>query len=107
MIGLGLCTAIFTIRSEDEIASDAAALGLRDGAEQLGVIHGILAGTESGKSAFADFSTSTAERVLEVVKETFVAGVQLSCVTPRSRGSLVVAAARRQAARTAKSPEPA
>ncbi|MGH2985722.1 MAG: MFS transporter [Solirubrobacterales bacterium] len=77
-IGLGLMTAIFTIRSEDEIASDATALGLRDTAEQSGVIHGILAGTESGKSAFADFGTSTADRVLEVVNESFVAGVQLS-----------------------------
>jgi EmrB/QacA subfamily drug resistance transporter len=77
-IGLGLATAIFTIRSEDEIASEANALGLRDTAEQSGVIHGILAGTESGKRAFADFGTSTADRVLEVVKESFVAGVQLS-----------------------------
>lgn len=77
-LGLGLATAIFTIRSEDEIASDANALGLHDTAEQSGVIHGILAGTESGKRAFADFGTSTAERVLEVVKESFVAGVQLS-----------------------------
>jgi len=77
-IGLGLATAIFTIRSEDKIASDANALGLHDTAEQSGVIHGILAGTESGKRAFADFGTSTADRVLEVVKESFVAGVQLS-----------------------------
>ena len=77
-IGLGLTTAIFTIRSEDEIAGDAAARGLRDGAEQAGVIHGILAGTESGEAAFEDFGTTTAERVLEVVKDSFVAGVQLS-----------------------------
>ncbi len=77
-IGLGLTTAIFTIRSEDEIASEANALGLRDTAEQSGVIHGILAGTEPGERAFSEFGTSTADRVLEVVEESFVAGVQLS-----------------------------
>jgi EmrB/QacA subfamily drug resistance transporter len=77
-LGLGLCTAIFTIRSEDKIAADATALGLRDGAEQSGVIHGILAGTEPAERAFAEFSTSTADRLLEVVRESFVAGVQLS-----------------------------
>ena len=108
-IGLGLCTAIFTIRSEDEIASDAAALGLRDGAEQSGVIHGILAGTESGKSAFADFSTSTAERVLEVVKETFVAGVQLSfrVIAAIALIGLVFAVLGVRPREPAKSPEPA
>jgi EmrB/QacA subfamily drug resistance transporter len=77
-IGLGLATAIFTIRSEDKIATDATALGLHDGAEQSGVIHGILAGTESAEAAFSDFSTSTADKLLQVVNESFVAGVQLS-----------------------------
>jgi EmrB/QacA subfamily drug resistance transporter len=108
-LGLGLCTAIFTIRSEDKIASDAAALGLRDGAEQSGVIHGILAGTESGKSAFADFSTSTAERVLEVVKESFVAGVQLSfrVIAAIALVGLVIAVLGVRPREPAKSPEPA
>ena len=42
------------------------------------MIHGVLAGTESGEAAFEDFRTTVAERVLEVVKDSFVAGVQLS-----------------------------
>ena len=77
-IGLGLCTTLFTIRSEDAIVSDAAALGLRMSDQQASVVHGVLAGTESGKAAFSDFSTSVADRVLEVVEDSFVAGVQFS-----------------------------
>ena len=73
------------------------------------MIHGILAGTESGKAAFADFSTSTAERVLEVVKETFVAGVQLSfrVVAAIALIGLVVAVLGVRPREPAKSPEPA
>ena len=63
-IGLGLCTAIFTIRSEDEIASDAAALGLRDGAEQSASSTASSRGPSPERARLADFSTSTAERVL-------------------------------------------
>jgi EmrB/QacA subfamily drug resistance transporter len=77
-IGLGLCTTIFTLRSEDKIASDAAELGLRMTGEQSGVIHGVLAGTEPGKQAFSEFGTSVADKVLDTVKDSFVAGVQLS-----------------------------
>ena len=46
--------------------------------QQAAVIHGVLAGTESGEAAFSDFSTSVADRVLEVVEDSFVAGVQFS-----------------------------
>jgi hypothetical protein len=42
------------------------------------VIHGVLAGTDSGQAAFADFSTSVADRVLKVTEESFVAGAQFS-----------------------------
>jgi EmrB/QacA subfamily drug resistance transporter len=77
-IGLGLTTALFTTRSEDKVVSDASELGLRMTGEQAAVIHGVLAGTEPGQRAFAQFDTSVAERVLDVVKESFVAGVQLS-----------------------------
>lgn len=77
-VGLGLCTALFTIRSEDEIASDVSALGVPTGGDQLAVIHGVLAGTDSGKQAFADFSGPVAEKVLEVVRDSFVAGTQFS-----------------------------
>jgi len=78
-IGLGLTTALFTTRSEDEVVSAAkeAGLGHMTGSES-GVIHGVLAGTEPGRRAFADFATTRAEEVLDVVKDSFVTGVQLS-----------------------------
>jgi dipeptide/tripeptide permease len=77
-VGLGLTTALFTIRSEDKIASDVADLGVPTGGDQIAVIHGVLAGTDSGKKAFADFSEPVAEKVLEVVRDSFVAGAQFS-----------------------------
>jgi hypothetical protein len=46
--------------------------------EQAGVIHGYLAGTEPGRAAFADFDTSVVDRVLDVVRESFVTGVAFS-----------------------------
>jgi len=78
-IGLGLTTALFTSRSENEVVSAAreAGLGHMTGSES-GVIHGVLAGTEPGRQAFADFATTRAEEVLDVVKDSFVSGVQLS-----------------------------
>ncbi|MEO8092121.1 MAG: MFS transporter [bacterium] len=77
-VGLGLCTTLFTIRSEDVIVADAADAGLRMSDQQAAVIHGVLAGTEPGQAAFTDFSTSVADAVLGVVKDSFVAGAQFS-----------------------------
>ena len=77
-VGLGLCTALFTIRSEDVLAGDAAKQGLSMSDEQASVIHGVLAGTDSGQAAFADFSASVADRVLKVTEQSFVAGAQFS-----------------------------
>ena len=47
-VGLGLCTTLFTIRSEDEIITAASAAGLSMSDQQAAVIHGVLAGTEPG-----------------------------------------------------------
>ena len=77
-LGLGLTTALFTIRSEDEVVSKASDFGLRMSEQQASVIHGVLTGTESGQAAFSDFRTSVADRVLAVVKDSFVAGAQFS-----------------------------
>jgi MFS family permease len=77
-VGLGLTTALFTTRSEDRVVSDAADLGLRMTGEQSAVIHGVLAGTDPGTAAFNDFGTSVADRLLDVVKDSFVSGVQFS-----------------------------
>jgi EmrB/QacA subfamily drug resistance transporter len=77
-IGLGLCTTIFTLRSEDKLVSDATGLGLSMGEHQSAVIHGVLAGTEPGERVFNEFGTSVADRLLDAVKDSFVSGVQLS-----------------------------
>jgi hypothetical protein len=77
-VGLGLCTTLFTIRSEDKIAAEGERLGLGLSEHQESVIHGVLAGTEPGKEAFAQFSGSTADKVLDVVNDSFVAGAQFS-----------------------------
>lgn len=77
-VGLGLTTTIFTIRSEDAVISDASAEGLEMSGEHAAVIHGVLAGTEPGTAAFSDFPGSVADRVLDVVRDSFATGVQLS-----------------------------
>ena len=77
-VGLGLCTTLFTIRSEDKIVTAAEAAGLSMTDQQAAVIHGVLAGTDPGQAAFSDFSTSVADRVLAVVNDSFVAGAQFS-----------------------------
>ena len=48
-VGLGLCTTLFTIRSEDEVVAAASDAGLSMSDQQAAVIHGVLAGTESGR----------------------------------------------------------
>jgi EmrB/QacA subfamily drug resistance transporter len=75
-IGLGLTTAVFTARSEDRVAADAAELGIDLTDRQASLIHGVLAGTDSGRAAFAEFRPAVAERLLEVVRDSFAAGVQ-------------------------------
>jgi EmrB/QacA subfamily drug resistance transporter len=77
-MGLGLTTALFTSRSENLVVSQAHDAGLQMTGDQAGVIHGVLAGTEPGQAAFQRFDTSVADKVLEVVKDSFVGGVQLS-----------------------------
>ena len=77
-IGLGLTTALFTSRSEDLVVSEASDAGLTMTGDQAGVIHGYLAGTEPGNAAFNQFDTSVADKVLDVVKDSFVGGIQLS-----------------------------
>jgi dipeptide/tripeptide permease len=77
-VGLGLATTLFTIRSEDRVGADIHALGLNPSGHDVAVIHGVLAGTDSGKQAFGDFSSSVADKVLDVVRESFVSGAQFS-----------------------------
>jgi hypothetical protein len=85
------------------------ALGLNPSGHDVAVIHGILAGTDSGKQALSDFDTSVADRVIDVVKESFVAGAQFSfrIVAAIALGGLATAALGVRPAESARSAEPA
>jgi EmrB/QacA subfamily drug resistance transporter len=75
-IGLGFMTTIFTSASESEFADRVAAAGTRVSEDQQHVIQGILAGTESGQEALRQFGTAAGDRVLEIVRDSFVVGIQ-------------------------------
>jgi EmrB/QacA subfamily drug resistance transporter len=74
-IGLGLTTAIFESASEDEVANQASAAGASLTESQVNVVHGVLAGTDSGQRAFDQLSTVGAERALDIVRDSFVVGI--------------------------------
>jgi EmrB/QacA subfamily drug resistance transporter len=74
-IGLGLTTAIFESASENEVAEKAAAAGASLTESQENVVHGVLAGTDSGQRAFDQLSTAGAERALDIVRDSFVIGI--------------------------------
>jgi EmrB/QacA subfamily drug resistance transporter len=75
-VGLGLTTTIFTSVSEDEVATKAADAGSRLTESQEHVVQGVLAGTEPGQEAFQQLSNAGAERALDIVRDSFVAGIQ-------------------------------
>ncbi len=75
-LGLGITTAIFTITSEDKLASEASAAGFDLTEHQASVAHGDLAGTDSAAAALVNLSSSAAERVEAAVRDSFVVGLQ-------------------------------
>jgi EmrB/QacA subfamily drug resistance transporter len=75
-IGLGLTTAIFTSVSESEVSEKASDAGAKLTEAQENVVHGVLAGTDPGQRAYDQLSTVGAERALEIVRDSFVAGIQ-------------------------------
>jgi len=70
-VGLGLTTTVFTAGIHSSLAADAGA-GVPDRSQNA--VHGILAGTESAKQALADFTTKSADQVMQIVREAFAAG---------------------------------
>jgi EmrB/QacA subfamily drug resistance transporter len=74
-VGLGLTTAIFTSVSEDQVGDEA---GAHLTEAQVHVVHGVLAGTESGKEAFTSLSSIGADRASDLVRDSFVSGLQVS-----------------------------
>jgi hypothetical protein len=68
---LGLTTAVFTSGIHTSLAHDVGP-GVPDRSQNA--IHGILAGTESAQDALADFTTRSADQVMQIVREAFAAG---------------------------------
>ena len=73
-IGLALTTSVFTTASEDSLQADLAGSRLSGG--EISSLQGALAGTDSAASILARFPAATADRLLELVREAFVAGMQ-------------------------------
>ena len=89
-VGLGLTTTVFTTASEDELQRQLADSKLSDA--EVGVLDGALAGTESAGEILARFSAGTADRLLEIVREAFAAGMQwgFRLVAALARAGVVV-----------------
>jgi EmrB/QacA subfamily drug resistance transporter len=73
-IGLGLTTTVFTTASEDSLQADLAGARLSGG--EIDSLHGALAGTESATSILDRFPAATADRIVELLREAFAAGMQ-------------------------------
>jgi EmrB/QacA subfamily drug resistance transporter len=73
-IGLGLTTTVFTTASEDALQADLA--GTRLSGREVDSLHGALAGTDSASSLLTRFPAETANRLVELVREAFAAGMQ-------------------------------
>jgi hypothetical protein len=77
-IGLGLATTIFTSSSEAELAEKASDAGTRLTAHQEAVLHGDLAGTDAAEAALAELPTAAMDRIVDIVRDSFVVGIQTS-----------------------------
>jgi hypothetical protein len=73
-VGLGLTTTVFTTASEDKL--QATTEGLREA--EIHDVQGVLAGTESSAEVLAQLGADAAERVTELVREAFMAGMTWS-----------------------------
>ncbi len=75
-IGLGITTTIFTISSENDLASKADAAGTHLTDHQDAVLHGQLAGTDAAANALSQLSSSAQSTITAIVRESFATGVQ-------------------------------
>jgi EmrB/QacA subfamily drug resistance transporter len=75
-IGLGITTTIFTLSSENELSDKADAAGTHLTGHQTAVLHGVLAGTDSGTTALHQLSSSVQATITGIVRESFATGVQ-------------------------------
>ena len=75
-IGLGITTTIFTLSSENELSDKADAAGTHLTDHQTAVLHGVLAGTDSGTAALHQLSSSAQATITAIVRESFATGIQ-------------------------------
>jgi EmrB/QacA subfamily drug resistance transporter len=74
-VGLGLNTTIFTSSSKSNLNSHLASVGAAVNERQSDLVHGILAGTASGKQVLAQYPPGVAQRLTTLVREAFVTGL--------------------------------
>ena len=77
-IGLGPTTTVFTRVSETKLASEAAAAGTPLTDQQTSVLHGVLAGNDAALDALASLSTAAQAEITQIVRDSFVAGIDTS-----------------------------
>jgi len=75
-VGLGLTTTVFITAAEDGLQKELAGRDLDD--DEVETLQGALAGTDSAAEILGRFSERTADRLLEIVRESFAAGMQWS-----------------------------
>jgi EmrB/QacA subfamily drug resistance transporter len=93
-IGLGLNTTIFTSSSKSNLNSHLAAVGAAVSEKQSDLVHGILAGTASGKQVLGQFPAAAQHRLSSLVRDAFVGGLHTAfrLDTALAIGGLLVAA---------------
>jgi EmrB/QacA subfamily drug resistance transporter len=74
-VGLGLNTTIFTSSSKTNLNDHLDKVGAAVTEVQSDLVHGILAGTASGKHVLGQFSAGVAHRLSSLVRDSFVAGL--------------------------------
>ncbi len=74
-VGLGLNTTIFTSSSKSDLNSHLHSVGAAVSQTQSDLVHGILAGTASGKQVLGHFSAGVAQRLSSLVRDAFVTGL--------------------------------
>ena len=75
-IGLAITTTIFTLSSENELSDKADAAGADLSDHQTAVLHGVLAGTDSGTAALHQLGSSAQATITAIVRESFATGIQ-------------------------------
>jgi EmrB/QacA subfamily drug resistance transporter len=73
-VGLALTTTVFARASQDRLATDVAAAGLRAGDDEVNDVQGILAGTDSAQQALEQLPGRDAQ-IIELVRDAFVDGM--------------------------------